>query len=376
LVSKQIQSIFDFEKLINNVSFRLSEKIEEDYTFHFQSYLLEFKKDDCFVYLDKISHISEQILYNEFEIIINSEGSITFSKNSMKTVLDYIYNILEEANKPLTVFEIFDILNHQSPSTSKSPEALRGSCQRDTRLIFFGKSSTYGLKIWEKKLNNIKGGTMHDISEEFLLKFDEPKKIDEIVEYVRDFRKNVTSKNLYTNLKSAEHKRFIFFRKRFIGLVSKSYNTDIFLSIPKHYSDKKTWEEKFKLLNIFTSENKRLPYSSGNEDEIRLHRFFYNQVKDLSEIGDTKKELIESLMIKFNYQKRTRQSHKSWDKLYDNLLSFVKLHDRMPSIQIYSEKKLYGFFYRQRNLYKEEKLSNEYLPRFLEITEIIKNIAR
>ena len=81
-------------------------------------------------------------------------------------------------------------------------------------------------------------------------------------------------------------------------------------------------------------------------------------------------------MLKFNYKKRTRHNNKKWDRLYDKLLSFVQTHRRVPSMQIHSEQKLYGFFYRQRNLYKEEKLSNEYLSRFLELTEIIKNIAR
>ncbi len=376
LVSNQFQSMFDFEELINDVDIRLATKIEEDYKFHFQTYLLNFKKTDCFVHLDEISQIAEHILYNEFEIIIDSEDSINFARNSMKTMLDYIYETLKEANKPLTVYEIFDILNQQNPGISKSAEALRGSCQRDTRLMYFGRSSTYGLKTWEGKLENIKGGTMHDISEEFLLQFDEPKQIGEIVEYVKSFRNNVTSKNLFYNLKSAEHRRFVFFQNRFVGLVSKTYNTDLFPTVPKYYSNKKSWEENFQLLEIFTLENERLPYSSGNEEEVKLYRFFYLQVRKLTELGDTKKGLVENLIHKVNYQKRTRHNNKKRDKLYDKLLSFVQAHGRAPSMQIYSEQKLYGFFYRQRQFYKEKKLSNEYLSKFLEITETIKNNAR
>jgi len=375
LILKRFQLIFDFEKLINDVGVRLSEKIEEEYKFHFQTYLLNFKKVDCFIFLDEISQIAEQILYNEFEIVIDIDDNITFSRNSMKTVIDYISDILKEASKPLTVYEIFDILNQQSPGISKSAEALRGSCQRDKRLIYFGRSSTYGLKIWEEKLENIKGGTMHDLSEEFLLKFDEPKQIDEIAEYVRSFRNNVTSKNLFYNLKSAEHRRFTFFQKSFIGLASKSYNADLFPTVPKYYSNKKSWEENFQLLEIFTSKNERLPYSSGSDAETKLYRFLNVQVRRLSELGNTKKELIEKLMLKFNYQKRTRNNMK-WEQSYNELISFLHGNRRMPSIQISNEQKLYGFFYRQRKLYKEGKLSDEYLSRFIEVTEILKNIAK
>ena len=376
LISKQFQSMFDFEELISDVDIRLSEKIDEDYKFHFHTYLLNFKNGDCVVYLDEISQIAEQILYNEFEITIDSEDNINFSRNSLKTVLDYIYGTLKVANRPLTVYEIFEILNQQYPGISKSAEALRGSCQRDTRLIYFGRSSTYGLKSWEKELENIKGGTMHDISEEFLLNFDEPKHIDEITEFVSNYRNNLTSKNLFYNLKSAEHKRFVFFQNSFIGLISKTYDNKAFQTVPKYYSEKKTWEENFQLIELFTSKNERLPYSSGNDAETRLYRFFNIQVRKLSELDDTKKGLIENLMHKFNYKKRTRHNNMKWDKSYDELLSFIQEYARVPSMQIYSEKKLYGFFYRQRNSYKLGKLSKEYLSRFLEVTEIIKNIAR
>ena len=376
LINKSLTQLFDFDKMVLDINRRISERITESYELNFQAYLLNFFKKDDKIHIDDITNIAEQILYNEFEITIDSEDNINFVKNSLKSIPEYIYSTLKVANKPLTIYEIFDILDQQYPGISKSAEALRGSCQRDNRLIYFGRSSTYGLKIWEEKFDNIKGGTMHDISEEYLLKFDEPKHINEIAEYVKSFRKNVTAKNLFYNLKSAENRRFVFFQNSLIGLASKTYNTDLFPTVPKYYSNKKSWGENFQLLVRFTSENDRLPNSLGNEDEIRLYRFFSIQVRKLSELPYPKKELIENLMLKYNFQKRIRHNNKKWDKLYDKLLSFVQTHGRAPSMQIYSERKLYGFFYRQRNLYKEKKLSNEYLSRFLEITEIIKNFVR
>lgn len=373
LISKQIYSMFDFEQLINDVSSRFSEKIRENYKFHFQTYLLNFKKADCFEYLDEISQIAEQMLFQEFGTIIDIEENITFSRNRNKYILDYIFETLKEANKPLTVFEIYNILNQQYPGISKSAEALRGSCQRDSRLIYFGRSSTYGLKSWEEKLDNIKGGTMHDISEEFLSAFDTPKHIDEIVKFVSKYRNNVSSRNLLYNLKSAEHRRFVFFQNSLIGLVSKTYSSSLFPSIPKYFNDKKSWEENYALLKNFSNQNERLPTSSGSEKEKKLYRFFYVQVEKLNKLDKTKQELITALMLKYNYRNGKRYGQKiKQGNSYNELKSFVIEKDRFPSMQIPNEQKLYGFFYRQRKLYQDNKLPKEYLFRFLEIIRQVK----
>lgn len=375
LISKQIHSMFDFERMINDVNSRLSDKVTEDYKFHFQTYLLDFKKSNCYEYLDEISQISEQILFNEFEIIIDSEENIIFKRNIHKSITDYIYDTLEEANTPLNVYEIFDVLNQQYPGISKSAEALRGSCQRDSRLIYFGRSSTYGLKSWEKNLDNIKGGTMHDISEEFLLKFNTPKHIDEIAEYVGNYRNNVTSKNLLYNLKSAEHKRFTFFQNRLIGLVSKTYNISLFPAVPKYYKDKKSWEENYGLLKDFSTKNECLPTSSGTDEEKKLYRFFNIQIRKIDELDNTKKELIEALMIRYNYQKRKRHGKNiKWDNSYNELKAFITAQGRFPSMQISNEQKLYGFFYRQKKISQDNKLSEVYLNKFLEIIELMKKV--
>jgi hypothetical protein len=372
LIRNRFCIIFDFEKLVNDVDIRLSDKIEADYKFHFQAYLLDFRKSDCLEFLDEISNIAEQILFNEFELIIDVEDNINFAKNRTKTILDYIYEVLKEANKPLNAHEIFDILNQRSPDISKSAEALRGSCQRDSQLIYFGRSSTYGLKIWEEKHENIKGGTMHDISEEFLLKFEEPKHIDDISDYVRNFRNNVTSKNLFYNLKSAEHRRFIFFKNGLVGLASITYNTNLFPSATKNYKDRNTWEENFEILENFIKKNEHLPYSTGNEEEINSYRFFNIQVRKLNELDDKKKERIENFMIKFNYQKSAKANNMNREKSYEELISFVHKNGRTPSVKKSNEQKLYGFFYRQRKLYLDSLLSKDYLTRFSEIMELIK----
>ena len=238
LVHKELNWIFDFEKLVQDVYVRLTSKIEDDYKFYLQSYLLNFQKDNCISQIDKITSISESILFTEFEIILDSEDNILFSKNTKKQVIEYVYEVLEEKNVPLTVYEIFNCIEKKYPNISKSAEALRGSCQRDSNLIFFGRSSTYGLKKWENE-KDIKGGTIRSISEEFLEQFDTPKHIIEITEYVNKFR-STNAKNIISNLKLDESQNFIFFNQSFVGLDSKKNSETyiVFENIPRFLGKK------------------------------------------------------------------------------------------------------------------------------------------
>ena len=165
------------------------------------------------------------ILFNEFELRIDINDYIIFKRNTKKQVIDYVIDVLKESNRPLTVYEIFDIVNKQNPSITKSAEALRGSCQRDMNLIYFGRSSTYGLKVWEKN-NEIKGGTIRSIVEEYLRLEKSPKHIVEITDYVNNYR-NTNARNILTNLRVDESGIFTFFNQSFVGLAehrnSKEY---------------------------------------------------------------------------------------------------------------------------------------------------------
>ncbi len=230
LINSELLNLFDFEKFINDVDNRLSKRIEEEYSFHFETYLYKFLNADYSEKIQRIIPITENILFNEFELTLDSLEQITFKRNTKKQVLEYVYDILEEANEPLTVYQIFEILNANFPDVTKSAEALRGSCQRAPNLIYFGRSSTYGLKNWEDN-ETIKGGTIRSISEEYLLAFKTPKHIFEITEHVNKFR-DTNAKNIHANLKLDESGTFEFFPQSFVGLKSKSKN----LEYQKYYS--------------------------------------------------------------------------------------------------------------------------------------------
>jgi hypothetical protein len=220
LIKNELFNLYDFEAFVNDIDKRLSERIEEDYSFHFETYLHKFLKVEYSGDLMSIIPIAEHILYNEFVLTLDRYEQITFKRNTKKQVFEYVYDILGDKNEPLTVYQIYEILNANFPDVTKNAKALRGSCQRAPNLIYFGRSSTYGLKNWEDN-ESIKGGTIRSITEEYLLNFNSPKHIFEITEHINRFR-DTNAKNIHANLKLDESGTFELFPQSFVGLKIKS----------------------------------------------------------------------------------------------------------------------------------------------------------
>lgn len=227
IVKKELKLEFDFILFANDISERLNERLEETYSLSFKSYLSNFLINDNLEILNSIMEIAEKIVNQEFEIYIDLDDNIVFEKNSNKTLPEYIFDALEEIGKPSTVDEIYNFIENKNPGTSKSSEALRGSCQRSESLIFFGRSSTYGLKKWETEMENIRGGTIKGIIIDYLINKGEPVHIYEILDEVHKYRKATSSKNIITNLKLDPQKQFIIFNQSFIGLKTKNYNSNL-----------------------------------------------------------------------------------------------------------------------------------------------------
>jgi hypothetical protein len=232
LVKKELVAEFDFILFANDISERLSERLEETYSFSFKSYLSNFLINNNLEVLNSIMDIGEKIVNKEFEIYIDLEDNLIFERNSIKTLPEYIIDALEEIGKPSTVDEIYNFIENKNPGSSRSSEALRGSCQRSDSLIFFGRSSTYGLKKWETEMENIRGGTIKDIIIEYLMGKEEPVHIYEILDEVHKYREATNAKNIITNLKLDPQKQFIIFNQSFIGLKVKNYKGNL-TNLPK-----------------------------------------------------------------------------------------------------------------------------------------------
>ncbi len=249
LISNDLIEIFNFEKFVDDIFNRLNDRIVNSYSFHFQSYMLKFYKSKKHSQLEEVSLICEQLIFEEFSLVLDLDENIGFQKNIHKSVHEYAYEILEEIQEPASVKLIFQKVVKKYPNYECSQDSLRASMLRDRGFICFGRTSTYGLKIWEEKHSDIKGGTIRDIVEEFLNGHSEPKHIEEITKYVFKYR-DTNAKSIYYNIRLEENNRFVFFKNSIIGIKNKKYNKFYELSEFKR-NNKKSWDESFILLKKF-----------------------------------------------------------------------------------------------------------------------------
>ncbi|RUT78024.1 DNA-directed RNA polymerase subunit alpha C-terminal domain-containing protein [Ancylomarina longa] len=368
LVKKEFDQLIDLESLIEDISFRTQEKIEETYSFNFKSYLSRFLKTNNLIISDIIVTFCEKLLIEELDIYLDLDDNIIFNRTTIKGLPEYIIEVLDELGKPTTIEHIYSILDQAYPGLTKSSEALRGSCQRTTELIYFGRSSTYGLRKWEKENTNIKGGTIRSIVKDYLDTADTPKHSSLIVEYVLQYRPKSNEYSIIQNLKLDESGTFKFFKKSYIGLSYKRYDSSYSVANKCEIPERKTWEESFKLLTEFVSQHSRLPYSSGcPKSEEVLYRWYHIQIRNNNngKLEIEKSNKIQAINNQFSKSKRKSNSKEK----YSELNTFIKTNKRLPSANKQGEENLYQFFYKQRKLFNNNTINIEDEKRFIEIAK-------
>ncbi|MBC6408947.1 MAG: hypothetical protein GDA42_00535 [Ekhidna sp.] len=229
LVSKEIDNRFDFEALVIDLDKRLSNRIKEDYSFHLETYLVSFMKEGVEKDASKVAQVADYIISNEFGITIDLHGNISFKRNTIKQAFKYSYEALKALNEPSKVDVIYAKIKELYPDYTVNENSIRASMQKKNGFISFGRTSVYGLKIWEEE-KNIRGGTIRNITEEYLVSKDEPQHIDNIATYVNKYR-NTTAENIYSNLRMEASSRFSFFSGMYIGLKAKKYDNTKFKEI-------------------------------------------------------------------------------------------------------------------------------------------------
>ncbi|WP_299002188.1 sigma factor-like helix-turn-helix DNA-binding protein [uncultured Tenacibaculum sp.] len=234
LINSKIANEVNFISMADDVDKRLNDRIEETYFFNFKSYLFKFLVNNNYSILNISLPVAEKIINDEFNLFLDLNDNIIFQRNTHKQVPEYIIEALEHLGEPSKLNEIYNWINRNYPEATKSEEALRGSCQRSNEIIYFGRSSTFGLKKWEKTRNDIKGGTIKDIITELLENSKTPLHITEILTEIHKYREKTNERNIITNLKLDPNNSFIIFNQKFIGLASQknSYDLEKYRNLP------------------------------------------------------------------------------------------------------------------------------------------------
>jgi hypothetical protein len=374
LVSKELTSLFDFNNFIEDLSNRLTDRIEETYSFQFESYLSKFLKvEDSYITV-RVLPVAEKIINKEFDLIIDLNDNIVFKRNTVKQVHEFALEALEKLGVPSKIETIYKLIKKDFPEITKSKDALRGSLQRSPEIIYFGRSSTYGLKKWESEKEGIKGGTIRNIVFKFLDLESLPIHISKISNHVLKYRPNSNEKSIFYNLKLDDSNSFSFFKESYIGLVKKKYDKRFELLSKKDITGIKTWEERYTELKEFLALNNRLPFSSGCfENEIKLYRWYKIQVRKTinGEIDYEKGNLLKEIINQFEKEKLSRRTNlnktgkNNNDRNYsnyslDDIIAFINSKSRMPDSRDFNERKLYQFYYRnKKNLENIDTLTDQ-----------------
>lgn len=232
LVSNQLTKEFDFNNFADDIDKRMNVRNEKTYSFNFKSYLSNFIKIEDNSLISKVFPVAERIINKEFDLTIDLNDDVVFKRNTDKQVPEYAIEALEKLGVPSKIEEIYKLIQQDGPVITKSHEALRGSLQRTPEIIYFGRSSTYGLKKWELEMEGIKGGTIKNMAIDYLQKKDEPIHIYELLYEVQKYREDTNAKSLITNLKVDPSKKIIVFNQSFIGLKEKEYDSNL-TNLPK-----------------------------------------------------------------------------------------------------------------------------------------------
>jgi hypothetical protein len=375
LVKKEIVSKVDFHALVNDISSRLSDKVDESYFFHFKSYLSRFLIDNNIEILDLVFSIGEKIVNDEFGLYLDLDENLIFKRNTNKQVYEYAFEALEHLAKPSKVKEIFEKVIELYPSYNTEEARIRVSMKRKNGFLPIGRKSVFGLKKWENELDDFKGGTIRNIAEEYLSNFSTPKHISDITEYVLKYRPKSNQYSISQNLKLDESGLYVFFKGSQVGLSSKKYDENSLKITKSNNRRRNTWEESFEMLRTLTEIEKRLPYSTGvPENEIKLYNWLNIQRGKLikGKLDENKATILNNLLQK--YPSRHGKRKLNSDRKYKELILFVSTNHRLPSANKKGEETLYQFIYKQRKLFDTDKLDKEEEVKFIEVAKLIQNI--
>lgn len=220
LVHRKINAKCNLISFINDISSRLNQRIKSTYELDLQQYLYDFGLEKESVLIDDVLSLCKLIIQNEFNLSLNENNAIEFTKNTIKLSHEYSYEALESLGTPSKVSEITKRIFEVYPDYETNEDKVRSSMTRDKGFVPIGRSSVYGLKKWEVENEDFKGGTIREIIRDYLLMHSSPKHIDDIVNYVVKYRPSSNRNSIWTNLKLDQSQTFEFFKDSLIGLSS------------------------------------------------------------------------------------------------------------------------------------------------------------
>lgn len=356
LIKLELTALFNFDLFIKDIYVKFDESRKDTYTFNlFDFHLNYYKPRAGFDRIPEIYPLCKTMVENQFKLSI-VENIISIEPNEKKNIPEIIEDILLSNNKVMTLDEIYEEFNTLYPNLTKGRESLRGSILRNPNIVPISRSGKYTLNIWEDKTR--KGGSIRELINEYLSDSSYPRTVEEIVLYLNEHGRNTTNNSVNSNLCADNSGRFVsYFRDgvKYIGL--KEFNYDVSFMIYEEIGRYKRsgFYENIESLITFIKANNRFPFFvSGNNEEDRLARFYYNAKKKIkNKIQEDCLAKIELLYGHLNIPKREFE----WNLIFENTKEIIIKNGRLPNRK--ENAKIHQWICNQRRMIEEGKLNAE-----------------
>lgn len=362
LVKKELVEAFDFDDMRCTLDFYFSEHDAEEMISQtaeelvLDLFMSSWKSFDGSK-VEAVSNVVTEILMQEYELIPDEEFRFLLQGKKVVTATDILFRALSENNQPMSIDELYAILQDKSSCNYKSPASIKGIVNSDVRLCMVGVDNLVALTEWE----HIKLGSIREVIVQYLEQFDEPKPVHDIVGYVLRYR-DTTENSIRSTMYSGS--QFRQFDNGYFGLADKSYPDEHL------YAQSLEFKERVKEMECFLMQTKHFPFSSSEDNsEINLRQWWLRN-KSSDSLNDVQQNEIKRIQDTYWYLPTDKREVR-WFSSFNQYREFVQEHDRRPSCYIEREKFLAEWFAKTQKEFVDGELSEYEEKVYLHLCKIL-----
>ena len=362
VVKKELVEAFDFDDMRCTLERYFEEHdAEEQICQTAEELLLDFFMSSWNMFesseVEAVGTVVSEILMREYGLIPDEELHFLIQGHKTLTAADVLFRVLTEKYEPMTVDELYDILQTKYSFKYKSPASIRGIVNSDARLCMVGVDNLVALTEWE----HIKLGSVREIIVQFLEKFDEPKPVHDIVGYVLRYR-DTTENSIRSTMYSGS--QFRQFDNGYFGLADKSYPDEHL------YAQSLEFKERVKEMECFLIQKKHFPFASSEDNsEINLRQWWLRN-KSSDSLNDVQQNEIKRIQDSYWYLPTDKREVR-WFSSFNQYREFVQEHDRRSSCYIEREKSLSEWFAKAQKQFVDGELSENEEKVYLYLCKIL-----
>lgn len=326
-----LSDAYDFRKFVSEFDKVYVEKRTVPSELNLQSFCMKFFRNSIQIaLLDDIIYECKRIILRLYDCTSNGD-IILLDSNAYRGLSEISEEILREHGAPMTAEEMYAVLLEKYPNQKcKGANSLVGSIHNNPNIRPMGRSRTYSLKEWN--LGEMRGGTIREFAEEFILmQPDRIAALEDIGNYVRQFRATSTNSSIQANLMLEASGKFELYTKgetKYIGLKGRVYDVS-YIPAEESMVIVRSLDTSIRLFKEFVEQHGRYPFIKGedvDEKEKRLRRFWNNVLYRRNRGTATNEELqfVKYIEDTYPYHDISRHEYK-WRQTYMSICNTIAL---------------------------------------------------